>query len=74
MIKDDSNKTCLAIIRRDAGMSQAELARASGVPLGTIKFYEAGLRDINKASCETVHKLARALNVSMDMICEFVDE
>lgn len=71
---EDKLITCLALIRKDKGMSQADLAKASGVHLGTIKFYEAGIRDINKASCEIVYKLARALGVSMELICEFVDE
>ena len=46
-------------------MSQAELAKASGVNRRMIQHYEQGVKDINKASVITVLKLAEALNTDV---------
>lgn len=52
-------------------MSQAELAKASGVNRRMIQHYEQGVKDINKASVITVLKLAEALNTDVyDIINE----
>ena len=48
-----------------SGMSQAELAKASGVNRRMIQHYEQGVKDINKASVITVLKLAEALNTDV---------
>lgn len=52
----------LKFMREDAGMTQAELAEASGVNVRLIQHYEQGFKDINRASVITVLKLAEALN------------
>ena len=52
----------LKYMREDAGISQAELAKASGVNLRMIQHYEQGDKSINKASVITVLKLAEALD------------
>jgi DNA-binding XRE family transcriptional regulator len=49
--------------REARGLSQAGLARVSGVPVGTIRDYEQGRRD---PSFETAVKLARAVKQSLD--------
>ena len=54
-------KSRLKYFREDKGMSQSELAKASGVSLRTIQAFEMGYRDINKAQVITVLQLAEAL-------------
>ena len=54
-------KSSLKFMREDKGMSQSKLAEVSGVPLRSIKAYEQGYKDINKAQVVTVLQLAEAL-------------
>ena len=51
-------------IREQAGMSQRQLADASGVPVRTIQQYEQGQKDIRKAAFDTVWRLSRSLHCS----------
>lgn len=67
-------ETCLKTFRMLAGLSQAELARQSGVPVRTIQQYEQRQKHINKASGETILKLARALSCTMEELMEKVPE
>lgn len=55
-------RIALKYMREQAGMSQRELAEASGVPLRTIQQYEQRQKDIRRAAYETVDSLARALH------------
>jgi len=55
-------KSRLKFFREEKGMSQSELAKASGVPLRNIQAFEMGYRDINKAQVLTVLQLAEALD------------
>lgn len=48
-------------VRTEKGMSQSDLAEASGVSVRMIQHYEQGVRDINKAEALSVLKLADAL-------------
>lgn len=57
-------------IRESKGMSQSQLAKASGVNVRMIQYYEQGAKDINKASVETVVKMADALGVDVKRIME----
>jgi transcriptional regulator with XRE-family HTH domain len=50
-------------LRARAGLTQAQLAELSAVPLGTIRDYEQGNRD---PLLSTAFKLARALKLSLD--------
>ena len=52
----------LKALRKRAGLSQAELARRSGVAQPTISRIEAGLR--RDVGLDVIDKLARALGVS----------
>lgn len=61
----------LKILRSHKGMSQRELAEASGVSIRMIQYYEQGKNDINKAEALTVYRLAKALDVDMDELLEF---
>jgi DNA-binding XRE family transcriptional regulator len=58
--------TPLRRLRRAAGMSQEELARASGASLRSIRAYEQGTHDICRASGETLYGLSRALGCTME--------
>jgi transcriptional regulator with XRE-family HTH domain len=53
----------LKFLRQQAGISQAQLAELSGIPLGTIREYEQTRREplLSKAA-----KLARALKQPME--------
>lgn len=56
--------------RTKSGMSQSQLAEASGVNVRMIQYYEQGVKDINKASGETLYKLSRALGCKMEDLLE----
>jgi len=49
-------------LRKAAGLTQAELAKKSGVNLSMIQFYEQGFKDLNKAAFETGLRIADALD------------
>jgi DNA-binding XRE family transcriptional regulator len=52
------------------GCTQAELAKKAEVSLRSIQMYEQRNKDINKASVETVYRLAKALGCSMEDLIE----
>lgn len=52
--------------RKDAGMTQHELASGACVSVRTLQYYEQGVLDINKASAATVYRLAVALGCQME--------
>lgn len=52
--------------RKEAGLSQSQLAAKSGVPLRTLQHWENGDRDIRKAAVMTVMALAEALGCRME--------
>lgn len=60
-------------IREQKGLYQKDLAKSSGVKLGTLQKLEGGFNDINKAQAETLYKLAKTLGVSMEDLID-VDE
>ncbi|MDO4797829.1 MAG: helix-turn-helix transcriptional regulator [Coriobacteriales bacterium] len=62
--------TNLRRIRAAYGCSQAELASMSGVSLRSIQMYEQRRKDINKASAQTVYRLARTLGCTMESLIE----
>lgn len=57
-------------IREAAGLSQSQLANASGVKTRNIQAYEQGENDINKAQALTLYQIAKVLNVSMEDLLE----
>ena len=63
-----TEKSALQTICRQRGLSQAQLAKASGVSLRMIQLYEQGRRDIQKAEAWTIAALADALNCEMQAI------
>lgn len=64
----------LKVKREAAGLSQSQLAAASGVPIRMIRQYEAEAasahRDINKAEALRVYRLAQALRCDISEILE----
>ena len=56
----------LSQYRRDAGMTQAQLADASSVNLRTLQALESGKRAIGRAQLDIVLALSRALGVTVE--------
>lgn len=62
--KNFSNRlTNLKFIRKDKGLTRAELARMSGVNETTIKFLEDGINNADNVKLSTLVALAKALKV-----------
>ena len=57
-------------LREEASLSQNKLATLSGVSNRMIQYYEQGAKDINKAQAETLFKLAKILNCSIEDLIE----
>lgn len=57
-------------LREEASLSQNKLATLSGVSNRMIQYYEQGVRNINKAQAETLFKLAKTLNCSIEDLIE----
>lgn len=70
LMKEHFADTNLKRIRTAYGCTQAELAKRSGVSLRSIQMYEQRNKDINKASVETVHSLAKVLGCSIEDLIE----
>ena len=66
------HNTNLKALRLDAGLSQSELAEISDIPVRTIQQYEQKQKNINAAKAETVVKLAKALNCTVEALMEAV--
>lgn len=65
-------ETNLKRIRTAYGCTQAELAKLSGVSLRSIQMYEQRNKDINKASVETIHRIAKVLGCTIEDLMEKV--
>ena len=70
LMKDHFTETNLKRIRTAYGLTQAELAKHSGVSLRSIQMYEQRNKDINKASVDTVHSLAKVLGCAIEDLIE----
>ena len=69
-IKEAFPDTNLKRIRIAYGCTQAELSKSSGVSLRSIQMYEQRNKDINKASVDTVYRLAKSLGCSVENLIE----
>ena len=69
-MKEYFTETNLKRIRTAYGLTQAELAKRSGVSLRSIQMYEQRNKDINKASVLTVHSLAKVLGCTIEDLIE----
>ena len=63
--------TQLKTMRINCGLSQSELADASGVALRQIQLFEQRQRDISKASAITLLRLSRSLHCRMEDLMEY---
>ena len=63
-------ETKLKRIRENRGISQSELAKLSGVKLRSIQMYEQRNKNINKASIDTVYRIAKVLGCTMEDLIE----
>ncbi len=63
-------ETNLKRIRTIYGLTQAELAERAGVTLRSIQMYEQRNKNINKASVDTVYKLAKTLGCTIEDLIE----
>lgn len=57
-------------LRESRGLSQAELAKTSGVSLRSIQMYEQRVNDIDKAQAQTIYKLSRVIGCAMEDLLE----
>ena len=71
--RDAQQETNLKQLRKRAGLSQSELAEASGVPLRTIQQYEQRQKSINKAQAQYLIMLARALYCNAEDLIEYIE-
>lgn len=62
----------LNIIIRQSGMTKYKVAKLSGVPHATLNDLCSGKSRIEKCSAETLYRIAKALNVSMESLIETV--
>jgi len=69
-IRECFSETNLKRIRSSYGCSQSELAKRSGVSLRSIQMYEQQNKDINKASAETLYRLAKFLGCTIEDLIE----
>lgn len=63
-------ETKLSRIRESRGISQAELARLSGVNLRSIQLYEQRVNHIDRAQAQALYKLSRVLGCSIEDLLE----
>lgn len=65
-MKDFFDETKLKRIRTAYGLTQVELAKRSGVSLRSIQMYEQRNKNINKASVDTMYRLAKVLGCTVE--------
>ena len=70
IIKKKKTLTNLKYYRKLYNLSQRELALKAGVNIRTLQEYETGLRDINKASIQTLILLSKTLNCKITDLIE----
>jgi hypothetical protein len=72
-------QTNLRQIRKNAGISQSELSRLSGVPVSDIQHFEMRIKDINSADKECLFALSKVLCcrtidlLDYDNVCNILD-
>lgn len=71
LILEASPKTRLGLARQEAGLSQSELARLSGVPVRTLQQYEQRQKDFNRAQAQYLVALAHTLCCNPEDLLEY---
>lgn len=69
-MKEYFSDTNLKRIRMAYGFTQTELSKRSGVSLRSIQMYEQRNKNINKASADTLYRLAKTLGCTMEDLIE----
>lgn len=64
------NESKLKKVRKQCGVTQEQLANESGVSINTIRAYERGSKDLNKAQFDIIMKLAKALKCEISDLTE----
>lgn len=64
------NESKLKKVRKQCGVTQEQLAIESGVSINTIRAYERGSKDLNKAQFDIIMKLAKALKCEISDLAE----
>lgn len=67
---NQSPRTTIAAARQAAGMTQADLAEASGVKLSTLQKLEIDQKRLLTANTETILRLARALGTTVEALAD----
>lgn len=57
-------------LRESRGLSQSQLAKATGISVRTLQSYEQGQRDIYKMQLQTASRIAQALGVKIEKLLE----
>lgn len=57
-------------LRESRGLSQSQLAKATGISVRTLQSYEQGQRDIYKMQLQTASRIAQALGVEIEKLLE----
>lgn len=57
-------------LRESRGLSQSQLAKATGISVRTLQSYEQGQRDIYKMQLHTASRIAQALGVEIEKLLE----
>lgn len=70
ILKEYFSETNLKRIRTTFNITQAELAERSEVSLRSIQMYEQRNKDINKASAESLYRIAKVLGCTMEDLIE----
>ncbi|MDO5416591.1 MAG: helix-turn-helix transcriptional regulator [Lachnospiraceae bacterium] len=69
-MKEKNQPTRLQVLRKTAGLTQAELSKRSQVSLRSIQMYEQRKKDVNKAQAITLHQLAAAIGCRLEDLLE----
>lgn len=64
------NESKLKKVRKKCGVTQEQLANEAGVSINTIRAYERGSKDLNKAQFDIIMKLAKALKCEISDLTE----
>lgn len=67
---EEAGETNLARLRRAKGLSQTQLAKASGVSVRSVQLYEQRQTDINKAQYNHLNAMAKVLGCTVEDISE----
>ena len=73
LYREAKPETNLKLLRRQAGLSQGQLAALSGISVRTIQQYEQRQKSINKAQAEYLVRLSQSLCCNMEQLLEKVE-